>query len=297
MSRNSLKSKAFERRPIIVLALGGNALSPPDHNVGGYDVEREIIKATGEALQALVVAGFRLVIVHGNGPQVGRLLESDTAIDNLDIHIAQTQGELGYLLASASNVPMVCMLTRTVVESSVGPAVKPIGPVVGSAIANAVRTSGGWRLAVPSPMPLRVIEADVIAGLLKTHHVIAGGGGGVPVSECGSPVFGVVDKDRVASLLAIELEAEHLIFATDVDYVYRRFGEDRAHSITCMTPSQGRGMVESGEVGAGSMGPKVESAAEFVEATGRPAHICGLSSIEAALANSAGTTIAAGTPG
>jgi len=290
----SSSAQPFAERKLLVLALGGNALSPPVESGEDYDAERSIIAKTGQLLGRLIERGWRLLVVHGNGPQVGRLLRADPARGNLDIHIAQTQGELGYLLAAP--IPgMACVLTRVVVGETPGAAVKPVGPILERPPADgspAVATGHGWRVAVPSPRPLRVVELELIAGLVRTCHLVAGGGGGIPVTEDGTPVAGVVDKDWTASLLARELGASALVFATDVECVYERYesaGRAARPELTC---DEARALVARGEAPAGSMGPKLEGAAAFVAATGRPARICHLEQIEAALDGAAGTRVA-----
>ena len=209
-----MPEERFSERPLLVLALGGNALSPPSKAGDDYPIEREIVNRTAWLLDQLTAAGYRLLIVHGTGPQVGRLLRQDPAHGNLDIHIAQTQGELGYLLAAAMRELAVCVLTRVVVGASPGKPVKPIGPILEVEPQNqpAIRVGDGWRLIVPSPRPVEVVEQAAIRALLEQQHVIAGGGGGVPLTASGKVVSGVVDKDWVAALLAIRLDAAPLVF-------------------------------------------------------------------------------------
>lgn len=154
-----------------------------------------------------------------------------------------------------------------------------------------MRVGNGWRLTVPSPKPTQVLESDAIALLLRSHHVVAGGGGGVPLSDSGKPVIGVIDKDWIASLLAVEFEAEQLVFATDVEHVFENFDRPNARPLERLSINEAQRMVESGSVSAGSMAPKVESAIEFVRKTGRPARICALASIATAFASNVGTAI------
>ena len=296
---SSSAQRAFSQRPVLVVALGGNALAPPIAGVDHYQRERDIVAQTGAAMAQLASSRYRLVIVHGNGPQVGRLLQSDPDPDpnrsNLDIHVAQTQGELGYLLMAAINAPTACLLTRVVVEPELGPPVKPIGPILDSAPAapaQATQVAGGWRIVVPSPQPVSIVELDAISELLQTHHVIAGGGGGVPLSASGEAVSAVVDKDWVASLLAVELGAEHVIFATDVDGVYANFGTRNAKHLDRLSTSQARRLLQNDQLAAGSMAPKVASASQFATATGRTAHICALRDIQTTLAGASGTVVA-----
>ncbi len=213
----------FESQPLLIVALGGNALSPPERGAEGYGDERRIVAETALTLRDLAAQGHRLLIVHGNGPQVGRLLRTDPEPGNLDIHVAQTQGELGYLLAKElAPEPVVGLLTRVVVAEPLGAPVKPIGPILAERPQDSASApaGAGWRITVPSPKPARVVEIKAVAQLLKTSHVIAGGGGGMPLDEAGGPLECVVDKDWVASLFAVGLHAERLVFATDVPGVY-----------------------------------------------------------------------------
>ena len=283
----------FAGRPLLVLALGGNALSPPATAGDDYPVEREIVGRTAVSVDHLASEGYRLLIVHGNGPQVGRLLSQDPAHSNLDIHIAQTQGELGYLLAAAMSELAVCVLTRVVVGGNPGKPLKPIGPILEAAPRDqpAIRVGNGWRLIVPSPRPLDVVEQAAIRTLLEQQHVIAGGGGGVPLTDTGEVVSGVVDKDWVAALLAIRLDAAHLVFATDVAGVLDDPQAQSAIPLASLDLTSARSLIERGIAAPGSMAPKLESAIDFAAATGRSALICALDQLVAALAGEAGTRV------
>ena len=288
-------------RPLLVVALGGNAISPPAGDLS-YAGERRAVEQSARELAQLAALGYRLLVVHGNGPQVGRLLPADFKLTDLDIHVAQTQGELGYLLAAAlgsvSGERTVALLTRTEVQRddpAFGKPDKPVGPVVrdrpnGDAVWLA--GPGGWRRLVASPRPRGVPEVPVIGQLLADAHVIAGGGGGVPVDDQGKPCRAVVDKDRVAALLARALDARGLIFATDVEGAFRNFGSPDAELLRALTTKQARDMLRAGVFGDGSMAPKVESAADFVSATGCVASIALLGSLIDALDGRAGTRIA-----
>jgi carbamate kinase len=294
--------------PLTVVALGGNALSPPR---GCMDLaaEREAAAAATAELAVLARAGTRLLVVHGNGPQVGRLLAAPGVGDarHLDVHVAQTQGELGYLVAHGLDGHLggsqsAVLVTRVVVSES-DPAFehpsKPVGPTLASpptGVPAMPVPGGGWRRAVASPRPIAVVECEAIAALLDRFHVVAGGGGGIPLAgpaEARRPVPAVVDKDWVASLLAIALRAERLIFVTDVDAAYDQFDGQAPRRIEALSPGAARAKLVAGVFGPGSMAPKVESAADFAEATGRPAVITALGAIDAALRGAVGTTIAA----
>jgi carbamate kinase len=287
-------------RPLLVVAIGGHALSSPaaDATLAG---EREAARRAGAELAALARRGFRLLIVHGNGPQVGRLLRDAEGLAELDIRVAQTQGELGYLLAAAlesqSGERVLAVVTRVRVDPDdprgADPE-KPIGPVLGArpdGPALAVPGSRGWRRTVPSPWPLEVLEQPLIARLLDRAHVIAGGGGGVPVTGAGVAVPGVIDKDRVAALLAVELDAAAFVIGTDVDGVYRNFGAPGAELIGHLSVDEARRLLDAGYFPAGSMGPKVASAAAFAEAAGRAAIVTTLGALEAGLDGAGGTRI------
>ena len=284
-----------EPRPLLVVALGGNALSPAAGDTS-YAVERARVARTGIELNALARAGYRLLVVHGNGPQVGRLMRGDLEGANLDIHVAQTQGELGYLIAAALEEPSATLMTRVVVDPA-SPAfadpVKAVGPVMKAAPADgtARAVAGGWRLLVPSPEPLDVLEVEAARALLEERHVIAGGGGGVPVSAAGAPCQCVVDKDYVATFLAIALAAEELVFVTDVAGVHLRHGKSDEQLLGVLTLEAARGLMDGDELGAGSMAPKVAAAVRYVAATGRPAVITGLGRIREALDRQTGTVV------
>jgi carbamate kinase len=295
-----------QREPLIVVALGGNAVSPPRGDPG-FDIERRLIDRATTELAALVSSGARLLVVHGNGPQVGRLLGAgEVDSGDLDIRVAQTQGELGYLISeslsrSIGNDSVVALTTRVLVDGSdpafVSPS-KPIGAVLQTRPDGVpcVRMPGGsgWRRVVASPRPIRVVEQSAIAALLSTHHVIAGGGGGVPLSVSDGtrrPQAAVVDKDWVAASLAISLHADKLLFVTDVPYVFDRFGHAAQRAIQQLTPSEARAKLKDGVFAPGSMAPKVESAVQFVEATHRPAVITALGSLMRPVDESGGTTI------
>jgi carbamate kinase len=201
-------------RLLIVVALGGNALSPP-RGSQSFATERDAIARAGHELAGLADGGARLLVVQGNGPQVGRLLSVPGLgdPDQLDVHVAQTQGELGYLLVEALESRLgegtcAALVTRVLVTEE-DPAFsrpeKPVGAVLRDRPAHVPSAptpgGGGWRRVVASPRPTEVLERAAIAALLTSHHVVAGGGGGVPIARsngCRRPVPAVVDKDWVA---------------------------------------------------------------------------------------------------
>jgi carbamate kinase len=275
-----------------------------------FAAEREVVARTVEEIAPLAAGGRRLLLVHGNGPQVGRLLAAPGLGDDesLDVHVAQTQGELGYLLAEALDARLgmdrsAALLTRVLVRAD-DPAfaspTKPVGAVLATRppAGPSVRAADGrgWRRVAASPRPVAVVELPAMRALLTSHHVVAGGGGGVALAGDEGrrmPCAAVVDKDWVAALLAIALDARQLIFVTDVPHAFDDFRGAAPRAIAVMRIAEARERLARGVFLAGSMAPKVESAIEFVEGTGRPAVIAGLEGVAAALRGVGGTTIRA----
>lgn len=292
----------------LVVALGGNAVSPPRGGLT-FAVERRLVAQAAGELAPLAAAGARLLIVHGNGPQVGRLLaaESAGALADLDVLVAQTQGELGYLLAAALDAHLgagacAALMTRVVVaadDPAFATPTKPVGPVLAAApagVASARLPDGGWRQVVASPRPIAVVERAAIAALLATTHVIAGGGGGVALGDAApgrQPCAAVVDKDWTAALLAVAVGARRLLYVTDVCQVCDGFGTPDVRPLAVLSVDEARARLAAGAFPPGSMGPKIASAVEFVAATGGEAVITTLGAIAAALDGDAGTRIVA----
>jgi carbamate kinase len=297
----------------IVAALGGNALlergEKPDE-----DIQEHHVKQAADALAPLA-RSHDLIVTHGNGPQVGLLaLESasDPALTrpySLDVLGAQTQGMIGYWLVralhgAAPGKPAGCLIGQTRVDPD-DPAfaapTKFVGPVYKESQAQdlaaergwVVRPDGAaWRRVVPSPEPLELVELPLIKVLLAAGAlVVCAGGGGIPVVADASGalrgVEAVVDKDLTAALLARAVDADALLLLTDVDAVIDGFGTPDARPIRHATPQQ----LRARSFPAGSMGPKVEAACRFVEATGRMAAIGRLDAAEALLDRSAGTIV------
>jgi carbamate kinase len=297
----------------VVAALGGNALSPPGDD-GSVAALRRALATTAPVLADLVAEGVELVVTHGNGPQVGRiLLQQEYAAERvppmpLDVCGAQSQGQLGYLLAQAIDSALrrrdlpqraLCLLTQVLVDAR-DPAferpTKPVGPSYDSpAEGLAEQPDGRWRRVVPSPAPRGIVEAGAIRSLVTAGQVVvAGGGGGVPVVATSRGLRGVdavVDKDRTAALLGADVDADLLLILTNVDAVALRFGTPEARPVRRLRAADARGLLRAGEFPAGSMGPKIEACCQFAESTGRPAVIAGLRHAAAALHGHAGTTI------
>lgn len=299
-----------------VVALGGNALARRGEPITAA-VQRRNVDIAADALAPLLDSDEPLVITHGNGPQVGLLMleseaDKDVGAYPLDVIGAETEGMIGYLLEQAltrrsPHTRFATLLTQTVVSAG-DPAMrepsKPVGPVYDTVVAHSLaRTrgfaiapdTGGWRRVVPSPEPIRILEQHAVRALLDSGTtVIAAGGGGVPVvlDDEGRPtgVEGVVDKDLTAVVLALAVGAESLILLTDVDAVYSSFSGPVPKRIDHLTARSARALIAAGEVGRGSMAPKVEAAARFAE-RGGTAVIAALDQVAAALEGASGTTI------
>jgi carbamate kinase len=297
----------------LLVALGGNALLRRGEPVD-TGTQRRNARAAARAL-APVIAGHRVVITHGNGPQVGLLAERSAAAgrpaEPLDVLGAESEGIIGYLLAQelvneCPNQAFVTLLTMVEVDAddpAFGGPTKPIGPVYGRAawqrIAAAsgwqgARDGAGWRRVVPSPQPVRIVEADVIARLAAQGVVpICAGGGGIPVVRDGGRLRGVeavIDKDLTSARLAAALDADLLFLLTDVDAVYRRWGAGDAEPVPVLTAADLDGL----DLPAGSMGPKVAAALAFARATGREAVIGRLGDADALARGAGGTRVRAG---
>lgn len=308
----------------VVVALGGNALSPPRGN-GSAEEMRAALTDTAAALADLVATGTSLVLTYGNGPQVGRLLlQQELAAEDvppmpMDVCGAFSQGQLGYLVAQALDNALrsrgldacVLSLVTQVVVDGRDPAFrrpsKPVGPSyerpAAQAIAQAsghlyaIQPDGRWRRVVASPKPVRFVEQGPLKALVDSGQVvIAAGGGGVPVVEHHGQLRGVeavVDKDRTAALLAAAVGADVLLVLSEVDRVQVGYGTPAARALSELTVTEARSLLAAGEFPEGSMGPKVEACVSFVEAGGRAA-IGALSQAADVLAGRAGTTVVPG---
>ena len=291
-------------RPIAVVAFGGNAILQAGDD-GSFRTQME--KAKGACRQMLEVMhrGYEIVLVHGNGPQVGNLLlQFEKARDilpvpPLDVAVATTQGLLGHMLEIAMRTVLeedkmqrevATVLTQVLVDPD-DPAysnpTKPIGPFYTREQAEKLRRDEGWaivedagrgyRRVVSSPKPLQVLPLRTIKLLVQNETVvIAGGGGGIPVSHRTRSVVGaegVIDKDATAALIAYNLGADLFVILTGVERVSLDFGKPTERPIDVMTATEARSYLEAGQFPAGSMGPKVEGAIEYIEKGGKVAII------------------------
>ncbi len=300
-----------------VVALGGNTLLPGGR--GDADAQRAAAEGAADHVARLHGPDRRVVLTHGNGPQVGnRLLQQAAATDvtqqPLDVLVAETQAQIGYLLQQALG-PRVAgrpatLVTQTVVDGD-DPAfdepTKPVGPFYDADEASeqpfetmAVDGPDGrtaYRRVVPSPEPREVVETDRVADLLDDGApVVCSGGGGVPVVRTGDGLRGVeavVDKDLASQVLGAALEAEELLVLTDVEHAYVDYGGPDQRALGAVTPAELREHLDAGEFGTGSMRPKVEACVRFVEAGGERAVITTPENAERALAGETGTRVTA----
>lgn len=311
----------------MLIAVGGNSLIRAGETGRGFEQWMNA-RRTAAAIVRLIEAGYRVVVTHGNGPQVGaQLLRSERASDQvpgqtLDVCGAASQGEIGYLLAQSlrdelsaqgSRVPVVSLVTQTVVRAD-DPAMKhptkPIGPFYSRAIAEERRRQLGWeiiedaargyRRVVPSPEPVEIVELEVIRSLMNEGvMVVACGGGGIPVVRSGEELKGieaVIDKDRASALLASKLQVDMFVISTDVDFVYLDYKRPTQRRLDCLTASDLEAHYRAGHFPAGNMGPKVESAVRFLRSGGKRVVITSYEHLTDAVAGRTGTHILPDSP-
>lgn len=300
-----------------VVALGGNAITRSGQT-GTFDEQRDNVREMATTICALRAAGWRVVIVHGNGPQVGNLAiqqdEGAHRVPRMPMYVldAMTEGQLGCLLTLAlheagdGRLPGVVSVITHVVVDEADPAfarpTKPVGPFMSEAEAQQRADELGWVVAqdsgrgyrrlVPSPQPREIVELDAIAALVERGQiVIAAGGGGVPVTVDGTAYQGVdavIDKDIAAQRLATALGAEALVLVTDISQVMLDFGTERARPIDVMSVDEVVAHEADGQFPEGSMGPKIRAAIQFLRSGGRTAVITNTALATRSLAGEAG---------
>jgi len=311
---------------IALIAFGGNAILPS--NQRGLQSEQMKNAQKAASLMAHVVKkGYDLIIVHGNGPQVGNLLiQMEETVNkippfSLEVCDAMTEGSMGYMLEKAiinelrknSIDKEVATLVTQVVVDREDPAfdhpTKPIGPFYTKYRAQMLKRQKKWmmvedagrgyRKVVPSPRPIDVVPKRIIRDLvIGGKIVIAAGGGGIPVIINGNGLFqgveAVIDKDFAASLIAREVGADLFIILTNVPRVYLDYGTPEQKPISVMTAGQAHKYLEQGQFPPGSMGPKIEAAIEYIQNGGEEVLITSSSHLKASLINRSGTKIVAG---
>ncbi len=310
----------------IAVALGGNALIKRGE-AGSTDVQRHNLESAARAIVELAErSGAELVLTHGNGPQVGFLsISAEMAAEvvpapPLDVLGAESQGQIGYLMSQALHAAFlergitreIAVIVSQVVVQTDDPAfahpTKPVGPIYDEATARAHAAERGWSIApdgthwrrvVPSPRPLRLVEASSIRSLVEAGVlVVASGGGGIPVAELADGRLegreAVIDKDLAAVVLARAVSAEGLLLLTDVDAVYRGWGTPESEAIRRMSAEEAFEGLAAKSWPAGSMGPKIRACAEFVSSGGRFAAIGRLEDAAALAWGRAGTRFGSG---
>ncbi len=309
------------KSPLAVIAIGGNSLILDSKKITVKD-QYQAASETAHHVAALVAAGYRVVITHGNGPQVGFiLLRSDLARNvlhqvPLDSCVADTQGALGYqigqtlaneLKRQGIRKPIATVVTQVLVDHNDPAFANPTKPIGSFYTAEEARQhqaeSGwtlkedagrGWRRVVASPKPLRIVEEDTVRLLLERDVVvIAVGGGGIPVREneqgelegCAA----VIDKDLASCLLAKNLKADLFIISTGVDKVAVDFKKPTQRELDRLTVAEAKKYLAEGQFPAGSMGPKIEAAIDFIEHGGKEVIITQPFLLEEAIAGKNGT--------
>jgi carbamate kinase len=311
------------RSHLAVLAMGGNSLIR-DKNHIALSFQYERVQETVKYIAELIAHGIHLVITHGNGPQVGfiyrrgELARSELPLIPLDICGADTQGAIGYMIEKALlnefkrrgiDKKVTAVVTQTIVDRedrSFKHPTKPIGSFMSEEEALAHKKELGWDVAedagrgyrrvVPSPIPKKIIELDVIKLLVKSGYVvIAAGGGGVPVilNEQGEieGVEAVIDKDLGSSVMASGLGADTLVISTAVDAVYLNFGKEDQRPLSHVSLPEIKRYLEEGHFKPGSMKPKIEAIINFLENGGEKAIITSPENLLRAFKGEAGTTI------
>jgi len=304
----------------IVIAIGGNAILNPAR--GSPVEQKSLIDETCMEIAQIIRKGYDVVLTHGNGPQIGNILamQEECALVHpqpLDVCGAETQGMLGYSLQqsldnrlreSGITKQVATVLTQVVVDAS-SPSfnnpTKPIGIYYPESRAQEMIALGikmihdkkGYRRVVPSPMPLQLVEEDVIKKLTALGViVIAAGGGGIPVIRKNGSLAGVeavIDKDLTGSLLASAVGAETFLILTDVEKAALNYGKDNQVDLDKITVSEAERYIEEGHFGKGSMEPKILAALKFIKSGGKTAIISSLDKALPALLGTAGTRIIA----
>jgi len=308
----------------VVVALGGNAILQPGQK-GTFEEQMQNVYLTCEQLAHMVESGkYRVVVTHGNGPQVGNiLLQNEVGKDvaaPMPLYVcgAESQGLIGYMIQQnlvnllaaqgKGDIPVATVVTQVVVDKE-DPAfthpTKPVGPFYSEEEAKALESEKGydvredagrgWRRVVPSPDPIEIFEKAAIRQLVEARSiVIASGGGGIPVIRENGKLEGVdavIDKDLAGERLAVDVGAAIFMVLTDVDSVRINYKAPDEKALRTMTVAEAKRYAEEGHFAKGSMEPKVRAAIRFVESGGEKAIITSLSQAVAALEGQAGTTI------
>ncbi|MCD6135410.1 carbamate kinase [Candidatus Bipolaricaulota bacterium] len=311
-------------KKVTVIALGGNAILQPGQR-GTFAEQMKNVETTCQQLAQMVESGkYKIIITHGNGPQVGNiLLQNETAKDvaaPMPLYVcgAESQGLIGYMMQQTlhnllvdkgkGDIPIATVVTQVVVDKDdqafQNPS-KPVGPFYSEEEAKKLQqekgyhikedAGRGWRRVVPSPDPIQIFEKDAVRQLVEARSiVIASGGGGIPVVKEGEKLVGVdavIDKDLAGERLAVDVEAKIFLILTDVDQVKLNYKTPQEKGLSQITVEEAKKYHAEGHFAKGSMEPKVRAAIRFIEAGGERAVITSLDKAVDALDGKAGTTI------
>jgi carbamate kinase len=313
--------------PVLLVALGGHAFMQRGEK-GTIEVQERNAAMICNTMQRLVDRQYKIVITHGNGPQVGNLLllneSGDPSVPKmpLDVLVAQTEGSLGYFLQQAMlnelrkrkiKKYVVTVVTQVLVDpkdEAFKKPTKPVGPFLTEEEAKRREKELGWKISedpagrgwrrlVPSPRPTKVVQRHSIRESSEAGHiVIAAGGGGIPIMQKEDGTYegveAVIDKDLTSAILANQIGAEILVVLTEVPQVYTAYNTDQQKPIGAITAERLMELHDRGEFPPGSMGPKVRAVVEFLEGGGKRAIITNPTTLEDALAGKAGTHIIGG---
>lgn len=314
-----------EKKPRIVVALGGNAITRHGEE-GTVEQDYANLRQSLDRIVTLVDRGYEVILTHGNGPQIGNqmtrveLARGQAPDLPLDVMVADLQGGMGYmmelvlrnrLLKAGLEIP-VCALLSQVEVAADDPAfanpTKFVGPSFGREEIDKLATERGWvvredkgrgwRRVVPSPRPLKIIEARLIKILVEAGTlVIVTGGGGIPVARDDEGLLrgveAVIDKDFASAEMAIEVDATHMFLLTSVESVFLDFGTPQERPVRFLTVAEARKHLADGQFPAGSMAPKIEAACRFIEKGGKRVLVTDIFTVLEAIDGSAGTWITA----
>ncbi len=322
-TRNKQSSFGFLTGKLLLIAFGGNVLIDSDEEGTLEEQVKKAVKLSRILVNA-IKKGFNLVIVHGNGPQVGNILiqseEAATKVPPLPLDVcgAQSEGSIGYILERSLrnrlteqriDKDVVTVITQVVVDkndSGMKKPTKPIGPFYTPWRAKQLKKIKGWvmkedsgrgfRRLVASPKPVKVVQMDLIKDLIKRQSVlITGGGGGIPVTINAKGQYegveAVIDKDFTASLIARQVAVDELLILTNVPVAYLNYGSDNQTELREISVKDAEKYYKEGHFPPGSMGPKIKASIEFVKATKKRAIITSLEKINEALEGKTGTFI------
>jgi len=315
-----------DTRKLVVIALGGNAIKQADEK-GTAEEQFNNVAITCEQLIRMNALNYKLIITHGNGPQAGNLLIQQEEAKNLvppqplDVVGAMTQGQIGYMfqnilrdyfLRKGKDVPITTVVTQVLVDENdpdFNDPSKPVGPFYTKEVAQELHETKGyvvkqvkpkgektWRRVVPSPEPIRIIEADCIQALVAARAIIiASGGGGVPVKKNPDGTYtgleAVIDKDKAGNVLAQAVDADIFLILTDVQHACINYGKPDEKTLGEISVEEAEKYLAEGHFLAGSMGPKMEAAIRFVKEGGDKSIITSLDHAVDALEGKTGTII------